>query len=134
MTGGEVVMLVVVYSVLAVIAHEGTHWLAAEVYGRDPSIDWAAVECAWRAPEDTSGRERAQDALIRCMPVLVGVAFAPVALAPLTDSAAAQDLIRAWAWVIYTVPIPVPVVGGIGASIGDWLGLVALARRGGEAV
>jgi hypothetical protein len=134
MTPAEVALVLVAYSVFAVAAHEGTHWIAAEIYGRKPSIDWVGVECVWSVQDDAGARERAQDGLIRAMPVLVGIAVSPVALGALTGATTTLGYIRVWAWLVYTVPIPVPLVGGIGASVGDWLGLVALARRGGEAV
>lgn len=118
------VAVIIGYCLVAVVAHELTHYAVAALVGRSPSIDWIEVECHWQAPQ--TARDKS-DELIAAAPVLVGA----VLVLPLAASLDVTDIFdgaRVLAWSVYTLPIPLPFVP-IGASLGDWNGVLGLIQR-----
>jgi len=122
------VLLVILYSIGAITAHEATHYVVALLYNHEPDMDWVMQDCWWSPPDDTEA-SRKRDEIIRAAPIIVGMLMVPAVYATISGPVTVMDTFLLWAWVLYTIPTPIPVVGGWGASLGDWNGVLGLIQR-----
>jgi hypothetical protein len=117
--------VIIGYCLVAVVAHELTHYVVAAVVGRSPSIDWVELEFYWQAPQTARDKP---DELIAAAPVLVGAVLVLPLAASLDAGTDIFDGARVLAWSVYTLPVPLPFIA-FGASLGDWNGVLGLIQR-----
>lgn len=81
------------------LAHEATHWIAGRLVGRNPSVDWRALETRWRAAQPPAWPDKA----LAAAPVCVGATVACAAALARPAWPARWWFVIAIGWGVYTL-------------------------------